>query len=105
LASWASRSVGRTRYQSFEHLPSRLAHDVRSDRGQRQLYVDLLWTLLQPIDLGRALLHQSRPVAREFPQRPLESVGHEAALQQTVPEQLGDPLAIRNVVLPTGDVS
>ena len=95
------RSVRRTRDQGFEHLPPRLAHDVRGDRGK--FYVGSFQRLLQPTYLGRAFPHQGRSVVGEFPQLPLGSFGHEASPQQTVPEQLGDPLAIFDVGLATRD--
>ena len=91
------RGVGLARDQRRQHRPPRLAQDVGGHGGQ--LDVGALQGLLQPVDLGRPLPDQARPVAGQLPQLPLRPVRHEAAGEQPVPQQVGQPLAVPDVGL------
>ena len=67
-----------------------------------QLDVGPFQRLLQPVDLGRALVHQTGAVAGQLAQLALGAVRHEAGPQQPVPQQVGDPLAVLHVGLAPG---
>ncbi len=83
--------------QRRQHPPARDAHDVRGHVAQ--LDVGPFQRLLQPIDLGRSLLDQAGAVAGQFAQFPLRPVGDEAAAQQPVAQQVGQPLGVLDVGL------
>jgi hypothetical protein len=93
--------IGRAGDQGRKHLAPRLAHDVGGHPGQ--LDVGALQGLLEPVDLRRSLAHQRCPLAGQFAQLPLVPLRHEASVQQAVPQQIGDPLAIPDVGLPARD--
>ena len=56
--------------------------------------------LLEPVHFRAALVEQRRAVPGEFPQLALGPVRHEAGPQQSVPQQVGQPLAVLHVRLP-----
>jgi hypothetical protein len=59
-------------------------------------------TFLNAIGCRRPLLDQPRPLPRQIAQFADWRGRHETGLQQTVPQQLGDPLAVLHVGLAVG---
>src|SRR6266851_37814 len=62
-----------------------------------QLDVGAFERLLQSIHLGRPLVDQRGPIAYEFAQLALVPIRNEARTQQTMTEQIGNPLGIFDV--------
>ena len=86
--------------QRGQDLPSGFTQDIGGHRGQ--LDVGTFQGLLQPIGRRGPLPDQARPVTGQFPHLPLRPVGNEAAAEQPVPQQLGQPLAVADVRLAPG---
>ena len=80
--------------------PAGHAEDVRGDRAE--LDVGALERLVEPLRLARSLLDQAAPVADELALLALAAIGDEAAAQQAVAEQVGDPLGIADIGLAPG---
>ena len=78
-------------------MPTTLAQHI--GRYSCQFDVRAFERLLQPIHFSGTLLHERRPIAGQSAKLALGSVGYEAALKQTMPQQIGNPLAIANISL------
>ena len=78
--------------ESVQHQPAGDAQHVRGDRVQ--LDPGVLEGLLDPLALGGVVLDQPLAVAGQVPQLPDRRRGHEAAAQQAVLQQLGQPLGV-----------
>jgi hypothetical protein len=64
-----------------------------------ELEVGALQRLLHAVDLGCPLADERRAVARQLAQLPLRPLGHEAAPQQAVPQEVSQPPAVPHVGL------
>ena len=83
--------------QRRQHRPARHPQHVRGDRVQ--LDPGVLEGLLDPLALGGVGLDQPFAVAGQVPQLADRRGRHEAAAQQAVLEQLGQPLGVSHVGL------
>ena len=88
--------------QGGEHRPTRHAQHVGGDRVQ--LDAGILQGLLDPLALRGMGLDQPLAVAGQVPQLPDRGRGHEAAPQQPVLEQLGQPLGVQTSLLRPGRI-
>ena len=86
--------------QRGEHRPPGHAEHVRGDRVQ--LDPGVLQRLLDPLALAGVGLDEPFAVAGQVPQLADRRRGHEAAPQQAVFEQLGQPLGVQDVALAAG---
>src|SRR5512135_47818 len=86
----------------LDHIPARDAQHVRGDRAEFD--VGVLQHLLDPVGDGGLLADQLGALAGQVPQLPGRSGWDEAGPQQAMLEELGDPLAVLDVGLATGDL-
>ncbi|MCA9689760.1 MAG: hypothetical protein KC636_09125 [Myxococcales bacterium] len=86
----------------LEHAHPRDAEDVGGDAGE--LDVGLLEDIQEAVALGSPRLDELSPVAQQIAQ-PADGLGrHEAGADETVPNEVGDPLAVLDVRLAPRDV-
>ena len=97
-ASAAASSCPAT--SSPEHRPRRDPGDVADHAGQ--LDVGPFQRLLEAVDLGGALPHQTAPVAGQLPQLACGPIGHETAAQQSMAQQIRQPFGIAHIALASG---
>jgi hypothetical protein len=94
--------VGVTRNQLLDHGPPTHAQHIGRHRGQ--LDVGGFKHLLHAIDQHRSGTNKVAAVASQITQLTLRNRRNKARTQQTVLQQLGDPLRILDVGLATGHV-
>ena len=86
---------------SVQHRSPALAHGVGDSAGK--LDVGALQQLLNAAADARLLLRERGPGSRQIPQIADHRRWNIAATQQTMAEQLGDPLAVHHVGLTAWD--
>ena len=88
--------------QSLQHGAPGNSEDVAGDAGQ--LDVGRLQELQEPVALGRLALHQLAAIAQQLAQFALRRRRNEALGNQSMADQIGDPLGILHIGLATRHV-
>jgi len=94
------RWVGLTFQKGGQHCATRCSQHIRCDCGQ--LDVGILQHFLEPVGDPSALLHETTTMPRQIAQGALLSRRDEAAAQQAVAQQIGQPFRIADIGLAAG---